>query len=553
MNINIENSLRRGKNLVKLGNFADAEKLYEKVLKKYPQNNRVKIELYKIKNKANPETQKQFNIIFEQLINLYQGGHQKIIIEKSPELLKYFPNQPKLFNIIGTTYLSLRLYDEALKFYKKSYELDPNNIEVLNNIGILYRDINQIENSLKYFNKAISLNDKIASTFNNLGTLYAIARNLDDAEKNFKKSIKLDSNFLDAYLNIGSLYFDNYDFDPALYYLKKIIKKDASYAFMNIVYQKMGIIFKEKGDTKKGIDYLKKSLLIKDNPAVYNNLGHLYFTLKSWHEAKQNFLKAFNLNSEKALYAYNIACCDYELNNEKEAIIFLEKAIDLNPNYEQATHLLSALNGKNVEKAPSSYVEELFDNYAENFESHLIKKLKYSTKRVKDIILKYSNKKSFKSVLDLGCGTGLVGSEIKIYSKKLTGVDISKKMINQARSKNIYDELICKELVSYLKENRLNHELIIASDVLTYFGKCDEIFNLIRNNNNCKNTFFAFTTEHTEDQNYILDKSGRFKHSYEYIENLCSHYNFELKYFEKNILRENKKEPVEGGLYLIKC
>ena len=30
MNINIENSLRRGKNLVKSGNFADAEKLYEK-------------------------------------------------------------------------------------------------------------------------------------------------------------------------------------------------------------------------------------------------------------------------------------------------------------------------------------------------------------------------------------------------------------------------------------------------------------------------------------------------------------------------------------------
>ena len=33
MNINIENSLRRGKSLVKSGNFADAEKLYEKVLK----------------------------------------------------------------------------------------------------------------------------------------------------------------------------------------------------------------------------------------------------------------------------------------------------------------------------------------------------------------------------------------------------------------------------------------------------------------------------------------------------------------------------------------
>ena len=82
MNINIENSLRHGKSLVKLGNLAEAEKLYEKVLEKYPLNNRVKTELYKIKNKANPEIQKQFNIIFEQLINLYKTGYQKIIIEE---------------------------------------------------------------------------------------------------------------------------------------------------------------------------------------------------------------------------------------------------------------------------------------------------------------------------------------------------------------------------------------------------------------------------------------------------------------------------------------
>ena len=79
--------------------------------------------------------------------------------------------------------------------------------------------------------------------------------------------------------------------------------------------------------------------------------------------------------------------------------------------------MLSSLNGNNLEKAPSSYVEELFDNYAENFENHLVKKLKYSTKRVKDIILKYTNKKSFKSVLDLGCGTGLVGLEMKKFQK----------------------------------------------------------------------------------------------------------------------------------------
>ena len=192
---------------------------------------------------------------------------------------------------MGATYASLKHYDDALKFYKKCHKLDANNIEVLNNIGILYRDINQFENSLKYFNKAISMNDKVASTYNNLGTLYALSKNLDDAEKYFKKSIKLDSNFLDAYLNLGSLYFDKFDFDAALYYFKKIIKKDASYFFMNIVYEKMGLILKEKGDTEKAIDYLNKSLLIKENPAVYNNLVTYILRLNLGMRQNKIFLK----------------------------------------------------------------------------------------------------------------------------------------------------------------------------------------------------------------------------------------------------------------------
>ena len=305
---------------------------------------------------------------------------------------------------------------------------------------------------------------------------------------------------------------------------------------------------------KVAIELYKKVLLIQPNDArIYNNIGIIFKELGKLNKAIKIFKKALLLKPNDEIIYNNLGNTFHDQNNLDNAISAFKKSIDLNPNYEQATHLLASLNGNNVEKAPSNYVEELFDNYAENFENHLVKKLKYSTKRVKDIILKYSNKKSFKSVLDLGCGTGLVGLEIKKFSKKLTGVDISKKMISKARSKKIYDELVCKELISYLKDNRLNHELIIASDVLTYFGKCDEIFDLIKNNNSCKKTFFSFTTEHTEEQNYILDTSGRFKHSYEYIENLCSVYNFKLKYFEKNILRENKNEPVDGGLYLIKC
>ena len=45
------------------------------------------------------------------------------------------------------------------------------------------------------------------------------------------------------------------------------------------------------------------------------------------------------------------------------------------------------------------------------------------------------------SVLDLGCGTGLIGSWFKDYARKLVGVDISPTMLDMATKKGCYHEL----------------------------------------------------------------------------------------------------------------
>lgn len=44
-------------------------------------------------------------------------------------------------------------------------------------------------------------------------------------------------------------------------------------------------------------------------------------------------------------------------------------------------------------------------------------------------------------ILDLGCGTGLVGSWFRDYARKLVGVDISPTMLDMATKKGCYHEL----------------------------------------------------------------------------------------------------------------
>lgn len=55
-------------------------------------------------------------------------------------------------------------------------------------------------------------------------------------------------------------------------------------------------------------------------------------------------------------------------------------------------------------------------------------------------------------ILDLGCGTGLIGSWFKDYARKLVGVDVSPTMLDMATKKGCYHEL--RKGVSRREENR---------------------------------------------------------------------------------------------------
>lgn len=54
-------------------------------------------------------------------------------------------------------------------------------------------------------------------------------------------------------------------------------------------------------------------------------------------------------------------------------------------------------------------------------------------------VLSYLNESL--DILDLGCGTGLVGSWFRDYARKLVGVDISPTMLDMATKKGCYHEL----------------------------------------------------------------------------------------------------------------
>ena len=314
----------------------------------------------------------------------------------------------------------------------------------------------------------------------------------------------------------------------------------------------MGNALKEQGKLEEAIEAYNKALAIKpDYAEAYNNMGDALQEQGKLEEAIEAYNKALAIKPDYADAYYNMGIALKEQGKLEEAIEAYNKALAIMPDYASAQHMVSSLTGKTTTSTPKQYVESLFDGYAKKFEQSLVENLEYKIpKMLTDIVVKENGGGSLGSVLDLGCGTGLMGVEIKDYCSNLEGIDLSEKMLGLADAKKVYDKLIHTDILHYLADTDLCFDYFIATDVLVYVGDLTELFRLIKSRNKRKGKL-VFSTEHTELDGFQLEKTGRYSHSKTYIEELCAKFKYTISHFSMVNLRKDKGQFLTGGLYIL--
>ena len=145
----------------------------------------------------------------------------------------------------------------------------------------------------------------------------------------------------------------------------------------------------------------------------------------------------------------------------------------------ELAHKLAALRGERPEQAPSGYVEQLYQTHALQFERRLVGKLGYRAPWLLADWLQQLGSKRFGRVIDLGCGSGLAGQQLrgKFEVDMLIGVDLASEMLTLAEAKGCYDQLENAELIAYLQQQpNAESSLVCALDVLIYNGNLNPIF-----------------------------------------------------------------------------
>jgi predicted TPR repeat methyltransferase len=238
--------------------------------------------------------------------------------------------------------------------------------------------------------------------------------------------------------------------------------------------------------------------------------------------------------------------------HEDQALIALQKAIQLDPGNHSAKYMVAALSGEKPKNAPPEYLKELFNQYSNRFDKHLTRHLSYKTpqllrKTLDETIGKF---RKFEKVLDLGCGTGLAGEIFFDLAGHMSGVDISQDMIGVAEKKALYNQLVVSEINEFLGNCREIFDLVIAADVFVYFGDLDPLFSNLEKRLN-QGALLIFSTESSHDEGYNLKSTGRFSHGTNYIKSLAEKHHFKVVKVTTVVLRKEGDTPAEGEIFIL--
>lgn len=560
------------------GRFDEAESLYRQILETAPRNPDVlnllglvaqakgihneAVELfYKAVCEAPTHAPFYFNLALS--LDLWDKPHEAL--DNYRKALKIDPGIKEAWNNIGTLCQKLGQAAEAETAYRRAAALDSEYAEPRVNLARMKKDLSELKALAKRFpHDALSLyfladehyrageydlaaeyatqasaNAPTDAEIKILSGLICLAQeNTAEARICFQKALALDPRSVPALVNLANLETAAGEYETAEKHYKRALELSPQNLDAHINYADM--LYRQKRLPEALEEYRTAVVIDPGIPEISNNLGVILKDIGEYEEALGLFFNAFNQRPETGEFSVNIAETLTLLHGQKP-----ETAVKIAQNWHRqapdnafAVHICAALQGKLENENNQIYVEKLFDNFADNYEL-VLQKLDYGVVRS----LRNFTGPVEGTLVDLGCGTGLAGLAYQAAGTRLVGVDISEKMLAQARKKGIYKELIKADIVSWLLQ-KPQADAFVAADVFNYIGRLESVIDA------AAPVKLAFSTEddHSVDT-CRLTPSGRFAHNPEYVKKLLQKAGYHRIERQSSVLRTENGQPVKGTLW----
>ena len=414
-------------------------------------------------------------------------------------------------------------FDEAEAGYLRVLEARPDHAKALYYLGLLQFHRGDTTTAIKFVQRCLNFARTSGPAWNTLGGLFVAAGRKTEARDAYRRATAVAPAMAEAWYNYGICLRDEGDAEGAIVALRTSLAREPGYSRS---YEALATVLYQVGRTQEAAD-------------VY----------REW--AAQE------------------------------------------PQSAKARHMVAAVSQRDVPaRAADDYVRELFDGAARSFDANLGKLNYQAPAMVVEALIRAARgaagevrgvareargaadevrgtagdhargatvqpasargeaSQGLASVLDAGCGTGLCGPLLRSHCGRLVGVDLSPLMVERARARECYDELVVAELSAFMQSRPRAFNAIVSADTLVYFGALEEPLKAARDALQDEGVL-VFTVEAlpaTESHDYRLEAHGRYAHGEPYVRRALAIAGFAVAAFEAATLREESGEPVRGAV-----
>ena len=486
------------------GALHEAEQLYRQILETAPDNADVLNLLGLIAQtrglhseavnwfyRAAAAAPEHFPIFFNLGISLSASGHPIEAIEAYKKVLRLKPDLKEAFFCLGNTYWQIGRDEEAAEAFENALKLDADYTDAAVNLAEIKNDETALQllaqknpqdarpfyylgrrkftqqkysEANLYLQQADFLQEN-AEIKTILGETLLLLQKKDEALPFFYAVLRLDPHNSAAALHIADLEAEKANYAEAEKYYKKAGELNPDSVQMHANYANMLCRLKRTLEALE--EYRAAVRLAPEQPELSYNLAIILKTLEEYEQALALMFNAFYLAPHHVDWSLNIAetITLFYAKSQEKALKIAENWYEKMPENTVAKHLWAVLNGKSSDNE-TEYNRLLFDCFAENYEN-VLKNISYNVvEKMAEIIPPLKGK-----VLDLGCGTGLIGEKFKNTDNVFYGIDLSAAMLKLAESKKVYQNLEHTDALAYLERHKNEFSAIISADVFCYFGE----------------------------------------------------------------------------------
>jgi predicted TPR repeat methyltransferase len=474
----------------------------------------------------------------------------------------------------------------ALDTYDQIIALEPGIAEAHNNRGLVLHRLLRSADALESCDRAIALSPNLSDAHVNRGnSLHGLGRR-DEALAAYDHALVLSPNRLEAHLGRGNVLCEESRHDEALMAYDLALALDP--AFAEAWLGRGNLMSKTKRHDEALAAYDEALARAPRLAEAELGRGNALRECKRHDEALRAYDAALKLRPDfaeaflgradalydlkrygEALVAFDLAIAlKSDLSNAwlgrgdvlrvtgraADAIAAYRRALTLGGNAELINYYLAALGAApSPELSPPCYIIGLFDMYADTFDRDLIDNLNYQSPRLlAQIIARTVPADACLDILDIGCGTGLMGQGLRALKRTLTGVDLSPQMLDAARRRGIYDRLIKSDIVAFLSTLTDQFDLIVSTDVFIYIGDLSGVFAGVRRALR-SDGLFCFSVEAARGCDFVLQPTLRYAHSQSYLSRLAEQNGFVFTTVEPHAVRREGQTSIAGYNIVMHC